>query len=308
MSGSDRSIRERVAETSHVAPELQRPRPPFPKKAKVEITSRCDLRCFFCQHTYDTRPHGDIDPELLTRLLVELRDMGVEELGLFWIGEPFLNTSLPDYVRQAKALGFPYVFVTTNGRLATPDRIAAVFDAGLDSIKFSFNADNRESYLRVCGVDGFDRSLENLRAAWEFRGTRQRPRIYASTVQMPGREREYEQARILIEPYVDQHYPLRLYGQQSLAPDGQVVPASPSERRRIEDMLPCWPLFTEPHISFDGFMSACYCDHDPRLYMADVKTMSVLDAWHADKFATLRQHHLAGDVRGTVCGNCVACP
>jgi len=299
-----KDIAQRVSETSRVSPEIRVVRPQFPKKAKIEVTSRCDLKCFFCQHTYDTRGHGDIDPALMSRLLRELRDLGVEDLGLFWIGEPLLNPSLPAYVAEAKAMGFPYVFITTNGRLATLDRIRPLFEAGLDSIKFSFNADNPEHYRQVCGVDGFDRTLENLKAAWTLRGDSKRPAIYASTVQIAGREREYEQARALISPYVDQHYPLPLYGERTLDESERVGAATPS--RALTAMLPCWALFTEPHISFDGHMSACYCDHDARLYMGDVKVVSVANAWHSDAFVKLREAHLAGDVSGTVCADCIA--
>jgi hypothetical protein len=242
----------------------------------------------------------------MRRLLRELRAAGVEEVGLFWIGEPFLNTALAEYVAYAKSVGFPYVFVTTNGRLATPDRLQPVFDAGLDSIKFSFNADSRESYRKVCGVDGFDRVLANLRAAWDYRGDNPRPKIYASTVQMPGREAEYESARAMILPYVDQHYPLRLYGKHGIDETAEVVEAAASERPTLASMLPCWSLFTEPHIGFDGQMSACFCDHDQRLYMGDLTRASLLEVWHSTKFVELRARHLAGDVSVTVCQGCIA--
>lgn len=303
MTGKD--IRQRVAETSAVPQELRTETPPFPKKAKVEVTSRCDLKCFFCQHTYDLRGLGDVDPVFLERILKELRAAGVEELGLFWIGEPMLNPALPDYITLAKSLGFPYVFITTNGRLATAEKIRAVFDAGLDSIKFSFNADGPESYRQVCGVDGFDRTVANLKYAWEYRGGAKRPAIYASTVQMEGREAEYERTRALVEPFVDQHYPLRLYGKYALD-QTRVVSAPADVQRSIDSMLPCWALFTEPHISFDGHMSACFCDHDQRLYMGDLNEMSVLDAWHSEKFRALRRAHLEGHVAGTVCEACIA--
>jgi len=299
-------IVERVAATVTVPPGLRMERPPFPKKAKIEVTSRCDLKCFFCQHTYDVRGHGDIDRDFLYRILHEMKHLGVEDVGLFWIGEPLLVKPLPEYVAYAKKIGLKYVFITTNGRLATPECIRALFDAGLDSIKFSFNADSRESYRRICGVDGFDRTLENLRYAWEYRGGRGTPAIYASTVQIPGREQVYEQTRAVITPFVDQHYPLRLYGKYSVGEGAEIIECPGDQRRTLASMLPCWSLFTEPHISYDGHMSACFCDHDQRLYMGDLKRMSLMEAWHSEKFRTLRRQHLAKDVTGAVCAGCIA--
>jgi hypothetical protein len=123
-------------------------------------------------------------------------------------------------------------------------------------------------------------------------------------VQIKGREQEYDRAKALIEPYVDQHYPLRLYGQKNFTAKGELVPFASG--RKLESMLPCWLLFTEPHISFDGYMSACFCDHDKCLYMGDLKKMSVLEAWHSEPFVALRQKHLASDVTSSACASCLA--
>ena len=46
--------------------------------------------------------------------------------------------------------------MTSNGALATPEKIRAVIDAGLDSIKFSINAPERKMYAFIHGKDDFD--------------------------------------------------------------------------------------------------------------------------------------------------------
>ena len=72
------------------------------------------------------------------------------------------------------------------------------------------------------------------------------------------------------------------------------------------DPLPCWSIFTEGHISFDGRLSACCFDHDYRFSMGDLNEMSFMEAWHSDKFKELRKAHLDRDVTGTICENCMA--
>ena len=71
-------------------------------------------------------------------------------------------------------------------------------------------------------------------------------------------------------------------------------------------MLPCWSLFTIPHISYDGFMSACYCDFNPDYFMADLKIVSFTGAWHSKKIMKLREKHLEKDILETPCQNCKA--
>ena len=51
-----------------------------------------------------------------------------------------LVPDLPDYIAEAKRIGYSYVYLTSNGSLATPEKAKAALDAGLDSIKFSINA------------------------------------------------------------------------------------------------------------------------------------------------------------------------
>lgn len=43
---------------------------------------------------------------------------------------------LPDYIAKAKEIGYTYVYLTSNGSLATPTKMRAVIDAGLDSLRF----------------------------------------------------------------------------------------------------------------------------------------------------------------------------
>jgi radical SAM protein with 4Fe4S-binding SPASM domain len=70
--------------------------------------------------------------------------------------------------------------------------------------------------------------------------------------------------------------------------------------------LPCWSLFTEGHITYDGRLSACCFDHDGRFSMGDLEREPFMQAWHSEPFQRLRRANLAEDVRGTVCEKCIA--
>jgi pyruvate-formate lyase-activating enzyme len=295
MTGA--GIVERIADTQRVPRELQSVTPPFPVKLKIELTAHCDLKCHFCSLTYKPRAKGNMDASVYLKILTDAKASGIRDLGLFWLGEPLIFHKLPDYVAAAKQIGIPYVFVTTNGRMARPDRIRRLIDSGIDSIKFSFNATMRDSYRALTGVDAFDDVLANIRSTWAVRGDRKTPRLYASTVVEKGREEDFAAAHALIGGYVDEHYPLSKYGVQ--ASEHQTA-------RTVESMLPCWSLFTEAHVSYDGHLSACFCDHDSKFYMGDLRTMSLVESWHSAKFIELRTHHLAMDIARTACAGCIA--
>lgn len=306
----EKQVVDRVLETSNIPDELLTDYPKFPKKAKIEVTSRCDLDCFFCSRNYQQIKKGDIDRAFLFRLLEEMKEIGVREVGLFWLGEPLLVKELAEYISFAKKIEIDYVFITTNGRLATPDRIKELFDSGLDSIKFSLNAGDREQYHKICRIDAFDQVISNIRFAYKYRNSAKKPAIYASTIFDPDKRNDFDKVNSLIGAFVDQHYPLRMYGQYTFSEDEKErfksVNNEMGQWRTRDSMLPCWSLFTEPHISFDGYMSACYCDHDEKFYIGNLNEMTLIEAWQSDKFAALRRSHLSRNVKGQVCENCIA--
>jgi radical SAM protein with 4Fe4S-binding SPASM domain len=70
--------------------------------------------------------------------------------------------------------------------------------------------------------------------------------------------------------------------------------------------LPCWSIFTEGHVTWDGKLSACCFDHDGRFHMGDLTKQSFMEAWNSATFTALHEAHLRRDLTGTVCESCVA--
>ena len=115
-------ITDRIDAITHLPPERYNTIVPAPKSVKIELTARCNFSCSFCARGDKLRQQGDMDREFYNRIIREMRNSGVEELGLFYLGESFLCKWLPDAIREAKEAGYPYVFLTTNGSLATAKR------------------------------------------------------------------------------------------------------------------------------------------------------------------------------------------
>ena len=228
---------------------------------------------------------------------------------------PFLYKRLPDTVAYARELGYPYIFLTTNGRLATPDRVRACLDAGLDSLKFSFNWADGDQCKEITRVDAFDTVVANIAAARRQRDaveaeTGHRCGLYASSIQYDGDQQTRMTAAVeQIRPHVDEHYWLPLYSQAGLtagARDTRPVAGNIGRIGGLREPLPCWSLFTEGHVTFDGRLSACCFDHDGRFDMGDLTTTSFMDAWRSEPFQALRAANLKCDVSGTACERCIA--
>jgi hypothetical protein len=292
-----------------------------PRSVKIELTGRCNYACTFCARSMVLRDQKDMDRSLFERLLGEMRAAGVEEIGLFYLGESFLCPWLEEAVAFAKRdCGFPYVFLTTNGSLATPARMRGCFRAGLDSLKFSFNYADEEQFKDIAKVKAalYRRMVENIRQARKARDevyeeTGHRCGLYASYIEYDGAQGERMTAALdQIRDCVDEIYALPLYNQANLVTDDEKKRGwkpTAGNRGRVDalrDPLPCWAVFTEGHITWDGKLSACCFDHDGRFHMGDLTTTSFADAWNSPAFRALRAAHLRKDVTGTPCETCVA--
>ena len=307
------TITERIDAITRIDPQYMGERIPAPRSCKIEITANCNYRCSYCVKALraDT---GHMDRALYSRLIRELREAGVEELGVFYIGESFTCKWLPEAIAEAKAVGFPYVFLTTNGSAASPARVQACMSAGLDSLKFSLNFADAPQLAQVAGVSGsfWQRALDNLRAARRIRDEGGHAcGLYASSIALDGEQGE--RMRQLVEqvrPYVDEHYWLPLYGMSgaSKAAGLKPQPGNPGRLDAMRAPLPCWAVFTEAHITADGLLAACCFGSgiEGDLIMADLRTASFEEGWNSPSFQALRRAHLARRVADTACRECAA--
>lgn len=258
-----------------------------------------------------------MDKDFFRRIAIDMRESGVEELGLFFLGESFILRDLAEYVRIAKhEAGFPYVFLTTNGLDSTPRKVQEVMEAGLDSLKFSMNWADAKQFEEVTGLPArlFAKVVSNIKGAEQARNAAQSNcGLYASYIEFDGDQKEKMQKLVdEVSPFLDEVYQLPLYNQGGFTTEDvenrNLKPTAGNMGRvgALRDPLPCWAVMTEGHVSWDGDLSACCFSHDHRFTMGSLKEQSFMEAWNSEKFQELRKAHLAKDVTGTVCEKCVA--
>ena len=314
------SITERIDSITRIPAQFLAAKLPAPKSVKIEISPRCNYRCGFCAlRTREKQPKWDMDFALFKRITREMRDAGVEEIGVFYLGESFMNPRLlVDCIAYLKGeLRFPYVFLTSNASMAFPEAVEECMKAGLDSLKWSVNAANEEQFEKIMGVAGrlFHTALDNIESAWARRSKGgYKTGLYASSIRYDGEQLARMEALLAerVRPYVDQHYWLPLYSMGAFATQRESElgyrPTAGNQGRigALREPLPCWSAFTEGHVTAEGKLSACCFDATANWTMGDLNSVSFMEAWNSAPFVRLREAHLARDVRGTVCENCLA--
>jgi organic radical activating enzyme len=305
---------------------------PAPTSLKIETTTNCNHNCSYCSRQYNERMWGQMSWPFYVKMLQQAKDLGVKQLGPFFLGEPFLIKDLSRWISEAKNYGF-FVFLTTNGTAPTPGRIEEVMAAGCDSLKFSCNYYSAEQFAKLARVSPrlFHRIEDNIREARERRDKwGYKCELSASTIMYSGEAMESMKEYMgRISQYVDHTYTNSFYAMSVKAEEIETATGykpnagNPGRvkyvngKAHIKDPLPCWSLW-ELHIGMGDWddslkdyryhVSACCFSGEGTFNMGDLNgpnAMSLAEAWNSQKFMDLRQAHLNRDVRGTLCHSCI---
>jgi uncharacterized radical SAM superfamily Fe-S cluster-containing enzyme len=86
-----------------------------PDILRLEVTNVCNNRCLFCGNRKMSRPVGFIKESIVRKALLQAREMGIQKVSFYTIGEPLLHPDLATFVKMAKEQKFAYAFLNTNG-------------------------------------------------------------------------------------------------------------------------------------------------------------------------------------------------
>ena len=278
--------------------------PPFPKSNfLMEISNVCNHSCIFCAHQKMKRKNGKLNKEKAFDILQQAYDLGTREVGFYATGEPFLIPDLADYVAKAKEIGFTYVYLTSNGSVATPRRIREVIDAGLDSIKFSINAPLGKLYKFIHGRDDFDKVVEHLKYVNEYRKeTGKNFKIYVTGILTRFTENLQYKYHELFDDLCDQIVFKYVYNQGGYVPEIQEYLRCFSDN---EECRKCNLPFDAISVTQEGYLSIENADYENMLIVADLNKISLKEGWYGAVMKDMRRRFMEDDLCGTICDGCV---
>ena len=278
-----------------------------PTTLNVEATNVCNLRCVMCPQRTMRRARGFMDVELFRAILDEAADMGVTQVGLHTVGESILHPQLDRFVAASKARGL-YTYLDVNGNAIAPGMHERLLDAGLDSLKFSMDAADPETYAKIRRGGDFHKVMENLKTFDRLRKERGHPmRLYAFYIICALNEQGVAAFKDVVGPYVDEveYFTVLNQGEQY---DGFEELSSPILREMMakhRKPTVCPNPFRRINITWDGWLTACCVDFENALAYAKYEPGRLAELWQCAAARDIRAKMAALDLDDLpLCRNC----
>jgi len=157
-----------------------------PLNLDLEITTRCNLKCIMCVHSFDPPKPQDMDLTLTKKIIKEFTSKGGLAIKYSYIGEPTLYPHLVELIRYSKENGIIDTRLVTNGTLLTPKLSHDLIEAGLDFITFSVDSMSPHIYKQIRVRGNLHSVIANIQ---EFKGIRDslgldKPKIQIQVIPM----------------------------------------------------------------------------------------------------------------------------
>ena len=254
----------------------------YPTKINLEVSTACNARCTFCPRYDMTRPMGEMCDELFHKVIKDGKDMGVKQYSPFLMGEPFVFPRIwewLDYMEKENV----QVALYTNGVYVDIDRLIKY--KNIRYLTFSVNAVTKETHTKIMRGPDFDVVKKNLEYAFEKAPFL----VRASFVVVEENAQEVEQFKKMFKR-------TEICGFANWTGDRQSSLARKGKR------VPCWVIFHQMVVLWDGTVVPCCMDYDGKQVLGDANKQTLKEIWHNSFW--MRDGHANNDFTTFVCRNC----
>lgn len=268
-----------------------------PNNLMIELTNICNLKCEMCYNKYAKRKKGFMPFDLYKKIVNQARELGIENIGLYTTGESFLHPKIFEFIKYAKQSGVKYVYVTTNGQALNDRKIKRILESGLDSIKFSIDAGDKERYESLKIGASWDKLVGIIKKLRTMRDDmNSNLRIFASFIVMKDNFNDLIKYNNTFNNLVDETM-FTLVGNQgsqvnaeSLYPKDIISKIQKLVLPR-EEWHPCSLLWNTIIITYEGYLTICCIDFENRLVYGDLNKQSLKSCWNNEEIKKFRKTH-----------------
>lgn len=282
----------------------------FPRRITLEFTNHCNLHCVFCPRRFMEKETGFLDVGLARELMAQMRDnpAGTPVTVVpFFRGESLTHPQWDTLLAGLHEFGLGPIQMATNASLLTEARARRMLDIGVDTLSFSMDTLNPDTYRRLRGTD-YAESLGNVLRFLELRtahgGAGGCGTVQVSAVKTAENAHEMDDFIAYWQTKVDR---IRIYPEHSA--DGKLGSLGAAQAEGVAGRrTPCPKVTEDMVIYWNGDVALCNHDWTRRLtgpHIASVRQTSILDIWHSPAYEDIRAAHAQGRLEGVApCEHC----
>lgn len=289
-----------------------------PYSIAIEVSSLCNIGCIYCAHSLPNHGvfEGNMQMELFYKVVedIQLFSQKIKLIETFAFGEPLCNPNLAKMIEIIRENHITEkINFTTNGLLFTKQRIDAILQAGVDTIRISLQGLNAEMYERLCGVKiDFEKFIDNLAYLYANRG-KCKIRMKIPDIALKGiahgQERTEEVFGDIADSIFVEHI-LPMYQDMNFEEiDSDILDNAMNGRANIaqdEIHTVCHRPFYRLKIAANGIVSASCCDDPHDIRYGDIHEKHLTEIWNHDIHRAFLKMQLMGKrFQHPICKNCV---
>lgn len=276
-------------------------------KVNFDVCTYCNHGCTFCSNA-DVKTLKD---KVKYKDYVSVMDnllkyVKISELALSAKGEVLMNNDLEKIIYQSKTIyKVPYVYFSTNGYYLDTKRAHSLLESGIDSIKFSINATNKEEYQKIHLKDDFDRVIKHLKYLIALKQSQYKSvKIFISIVTNDAKEDVIKAFRELLGD-LDAINDIFVYKLQYRPHQGGI---EIDTSKVIIDNSNCLisPL-KEVYINSDCSLGFCCLDYFDEINFGSLLENDFMKLYEGNEYKKMRQQFVDNNFeKGSLCYNCLA--
>lgn len=251
----------------------------LPIEIGIEMTNRCNLKCPMCAREEMTRPIGDMPMELLTKIIDEIACYA-ELIYLHGDGEPLLHKHIYEAICYARGRKLR-VGLSTNATLLTANNARLLLDSGLDYLILPVDGVTKQTYEKIRVNAVYEQVVENIRGFMELKKKRKSKTFVV--IQFIEMEQNYKEKGAFLN-YWKMYHPQVLRVKPIVALTGA--------RCISGNKTPCFYLWRQSMIDWDGTVFACCADTNSVYNLGNVLDRSLREIWNGPLLSRLRQLHI----------------
>lgn len=277
----------------------------LPNTIMLELTNACNLSCTMCMNPKMTRKKGYMDLTLIEKILQEAYELNIKNIALYTTGESLLHPKIFEIIDLCKKYD-RYVYLTTNALLLNDTKIHKLLESNIDSIKYSIDGLKKEEYESIRIGGSYDKVIENLKSLKSKRDTLNYKTKLSMGIILTSQNIEQKELYIKqYKDYVDEIVFSLISNQTGHISNKEYKSLQPKNITIDTIWKPCRQLWDRIVVTYDGELTTCCIDFEAALTYADLRTVSLKDAWNNLKMQQYRNEHISHNFKSMdLCKKC----